>query len=231
MEVSMGEALQNNKATFAIYRKKSELQRVIEAFKKLGFNSNKLSFYQPYENGPRDFSTVQKNQVMNGAYVGSILGMLVVGCAYLFIGSGFISAANGPVELPMVSNIVGGFLAVVFGGLVGAACGTLVGIGTPDPAGKRYGQYLHAGGILVSIESNDAHRAQQAKRILEKTGGQEVHLADERLTWSMALKENNKISKAEVETVDMNIQPPLQRIGKDIDAQRHPEEQIVPKFV
>lgn len=224
----MGQSLQCNKATFAIFKRKSELYRLIDAIKKMGFNSNKLSFYQPNENGPRDFAQVQKNQVLNGAYIGSVLGMLIIGCAYLFIGSEIVTAATEVHEFSLMNNVVGGILALGFGGLVGAACGALVGIGTPDPAGKRYGQYLHSGGILVSIESNDAERAAQAKRILENTGGQEIHLADEIATWNMAIEENSKISNTK--DILENATPPFHRIGKDVDAERHPEEQIVPRL-
>lgn len=229
MEGVMQERLKKNKATFAIYRTKSEFLKLMEAFKKLGFNSSKLSFYQPNENGPHDFSQFQKNQVTNGAYVGAILGMLIIGCAYLFIGSGIISVSvtSEGSTFNSMNNLVGGLLAVVFGGLVGAACGTLVGIGTPDPAGKRYGQYLQAGGILVSVESNDSLQADQAKQVFEKNGGHDIHVADEKSTWNMALEESHKKQNGLIEPlVDEAL--PIKKIGKDVDAQRHPEEQIVP---
>lgn len=81
----------------------------------------------------------------------------------------------------------------------GAAAGTLVGVGTPDPAAKRYGQYLQSGGILISVHSESPQQIQQAKKILSAIGGQDIQLLNETNTWAKANLEIIDLQKLQAE--------------------------------
>ena len=54
---------------------------------------------------------------------------------------------------------------------------------------------MHAGGILLSVESESPEEAARAESILLATGGQDVHVADENSTWNSAIEENIHISR------------------------------------
>lgn len=186
--------MKNKKATFAIYKNRNEIRTAIRSLLKLGFKDRDLAVLQPVQNGPRDFPQVQKNQILNGTIFGAVLGAFLGGCLYLFVGPGLDSHAVG-VDANVVGQGLTAFVAILLGAIAGAACGTLVGIGTPKPVGQRYGQYMHAGGILLSVESESPEEAARAESILLATGGQDVHVADENSTWNSAIEENIHISR------------------------------------
>lgn len=186
--------MKNKKATFAIYKNRNEIRTAIKSLLKLGFQDRDLAVLQPVQNGPRDFPQVQKNQILNGTLFGAVLGAFIGGCFYLFVGPGLDSHAVG-VDASVMGEALKALLAIFLGGVAGAMFGTLVGIGTPKPVGQRYGQYMHAGGILLSVETENAEQASKAENILTATGGQDVHVADENSTWNSAIKENIDISR------------------------------------
>jgi hypothetical protein len=187
----------DNRAIFAIYQTKSEVKEAIRALRKIGFNENDLAASQPIKDGAQDFPQVQKNQIRNGAFFGAILGAFIVGGIYLYMSTRSTALVGS--EYLMMNSIFAAVSSIVLGALAGAACGTLVGIGTPDPAAKRYGQYMHAGGILMSVHCKSPQQMDQAEKALMATGGQDIHLGDERSNWSEALLENMKLSESEIE--------------------------------
>ena len=172
--------MKTKKATFAIYKTRDEIRIAMRTLIKLGFKLKNLAVLQPKVGGDKDFPQVQQNQVKNGAVCGAILGAFAAGSLYLFLG-------------PAGSNLAG-FGAILLGAVAGAACGALVGIGTPDPVAKRYGQYMHSGGILLSVESESREDAVRAEHILSATGGHDVHVENEAVTWDHAIMENIQIS-------------------------------------
>lgn len=180
--------MKNKKATFAIFKNRTEIRTAIRSLLKLGFKDRDLAVMQP-NFGAKDFPQVQKNQVLNGAMLGAVIGAFIAGCLYLFIGPGVDSHAVG-VDGSVMRATMMGFFSLLVGAVAGAACGALVGVGTPDPVGKRYGQYMHAGGILLSVESDNDVQAARAENILMASGGQDVHVANEKSTWDQAIKEN-----------------------------------------
>lgn len=186
--------MKNKKATFAIYKNRNEIRTAIRSLLRLGFRDRDLAVMQPVQNGPRDFPQVQKNQILNGAVFGAVLGAFIGGCVYLFIGPGVNSHAVGA-GVTVVGEGFKALGAIVLGAIGGGAFGTLAGIGTPDPMGKRYGQYMHSGGILLSVESDTPEEASRAESILLATGGQDVHVANEKSTWDSAIEENFHIDR------------------------------------
>lgn len=186
--------MKHKQATFAIYKSRNEIRMAIRSLLRLGFKDRDLAVLQPVQNGPQDFPQVQKNQILNGALFGAVLGAFIGGCLYLFVGPGLDSHAVGVNSSVAVQGLTA-FVSILLGIVGGAACGTLVGIGTPKRMGQRYGQYMHSGGILLSVESESPEEATRAEHILLATGGQDVHVADEKSTWNSAIKENIQISK------------------------------------
>jgi len=52
--------------------------------------------------------------------------------------------------------------------------GALVGMGIPEYEAKRYEGRVKAGGILLSVHSDNSEWTKRAKEILERTGAQDI---------------------------------------------------------
>jgi hypothetical protein len=174
-------------ATFAIYRNEEEIKLAIQSFLQLGFDRSELWAFQSKLHGAKDFSQVQKYQFKKGAFIGAVFGVLVG--AFAMLARGELVANHWTLMI----------LGVFAGGVLGAAIGTLVGIGTPDPAAKRYGQYLQSGGILLSVHSENPKQILQAQEILRTTGGQDIQLINELETWDKANLERIDLEKLQAE--------------------------------
>jgi hypothetical protein len=177
-------------ATFAIYRSREEIKKAVQSFTKFGFDKSSLLVFQSNPNGSKDFTQVLKYQFKNGAIIGAIAGAEILG-AIAISGTGVMDGSKWII-------LTGGILV---GGILGAAAGTLVGIGTPDPAAKRYGQYLQSGGILLSVHSENPQQIQQVEEILSATGGQDIQLLNEK---KLGPKQIWKLS------ISINYRPKLQ---------------------
>lgn len=146
----------NHRAAFGVYREEGEVKRAIRILYSRGFNRDSIAVLLPKHDGSKDFSQWLSCSIKEGAYIGAIVG----GIIFLII-DWFIIA----------------------GILFGSMCGVLVGIGTPQAVSERYNTYLNVGGILISVHVNNDHEVRIAKEILEKTGGQDVHLLNENVSW------------------------------------------------
>lgn len=175
-------------ATFAIFRDREEIKVAVRSFLKLGFAESALWAFQVKKNGTKDFSQVQKSEFKNGAILGAIVGATFAGIFFISTNSELFGSRS--------MMILGG---IFLGALVGAAGGTLVGIGTPTPAAKRYGQYLESGGILFSVHSDSPKQIQQAQEILFATGGQDIQLINELKTWNKANLERIGLEKLQTD--------------------------------
>lgn len=191
-----------NTAIFGIFRKRTEISDAIALLKNVGFGSQDISIMFPETKGAQDFPQVQKNQLRNGAVIGGIIGIILGGTLGAAIAGGafpgFTFVGN---TTPMIGPILTVVVSVVLGALAGAACGTLVGIGTPDPAGKRYGQYVHAGGILLSVKSEVPEKLEKAQLILDQAGAQDINYMDEADGWKTAVHEERALFDEDIKEV------------------------------
>ncbi len=175
-------------ASFAIYRNRDEIRIAVRSLLKLGFQNSDLMIFQAKHGGAQDFQQVQKYQIKKGAILGAPIGAIILG------GIGF--AAGGQLSGSPLGIMAA---AAALGLVLGAVCGTLVGIGTPDPAAKRYGQYLKSGGILLSVHNQNLQQIQKAQKVLSATGGQDIQLINESDTWGKANLERVDLEKLEAE--------------------------------
>lgn len=184
-------------ATFGIFHNSNEVQKAVTSLKSLGFRETEITVVYPDHKGAQDFEVVHKMQWKNGAIIGAVLGAMLVYALAIFITTEFYTSTDGATIFGVSRfSILLGSLAL--GALAGAACGTLVGIGTPDPAGKRYGQYMHVGGILVSVRSDESEKIKEAHNALEQAGGMDIHSIDEEKGWNTALHEKSERNHEEI---------------------------------
>lgn len=186
----------NNKAVFTVYNTMSQVKTAFKSLKRLGLSTKNFSFFQPVE-GDQDFPQVQRYQLKNGALIGAFLGVFIIGGMFLYIGYRIHASQALPFNFFVLGGFLAGMASLIIGGIVGAACGILAGIGTPDPVGKRYGQLLNAGGILVSVQPETSADAEKTLHVFEAIGGADAHIADEQATWKEAIHENVKLIEKE----------------------------------
>jgi hypothetical protein len=185
MNASQGPKSSNNrdKAVFGIYRGKSEIKVAKSELKSLGFPSADISILYPPHPGAQDFPQRQKSNVGKGALIGAIIG----GVTLLVIASLVNSDLIPSQDLHAATGVGGSLLLSIVGILsgigIGAACGALVGIGTPERAGQRYGDYVGAGGILMSVQVNNGDQEHQVKEVLDRTGAQDISVLKEGQGW------------------------------------------------
>lgn len=180
-------------ATFGIYKNEDEIKIAKDALLRQGFRASQISVMYPRKSGAKDFSQVQRNQLLTGAMLGSLIGAILVGVFGVTMAVG-ISPALGILTLMSPGWII--FFSVLGGAIVGAVAGALVGIGTPVPAGRRYGEYLNSGGILLSVHINDDEQSKTANRILQETGASDVNDVPESASWKAAITERNWLASS-----------------------------------
>lgn len=177
-----------NKAAFGVFKKNSEVRTARQILNSLGFTNSDIAILYPPHPGPQDFSQHQRSEVKHGAMIGAAIGGVL-----LFATAIFLSARMSAIDLGTSSTntphfyqlIILGIVALIGGIILGAATGALAGIGIPQRAGNRYGDYVDAGGILMSVHVDDANKAHTAQEVLAQTGAQDIHLIKEKEGWDL----------------------------------------------
>ncbi len=104
------------------------------------------------------------------AILGGTLGWLVAVGALAIPGLGPFIAAG-----PLMAALAG----VGLGGVAGGITGVLVGMGISKHGAKRYEVRVKEGGILLSVQTDNAEWAKPAREILERTGAQDISSTEE----------------------------------------------------
>lgn len=203
----------HTKATFGIFRSREEVKAAITLLKGLGFGESKALVLFPDKRGDQDFPQVQKSELVKFARIGSLIGAGLAAVFVILLIAGVVSFANlsSASATGQVFIILG---SLFIGGILGAAWGTLVGIGTPDRAGRRYGQYVNAGGILLSVRIQDTEEQRKIEAALEASGGQDITTSNERESWTEALKEKENLQHEEMESGSILKSRPLSTIAQ-----------------
>ena len=102
--------------------------------------------------------------------VGGALGWLVGIGALAIPGLGPVIAAG-----PIAAALAGAGAGAVVGGITGS----LVGAGVPEYEAKRYEGRVRSGNMLISVHCENSQWESKAKKILERTGAQDVASSSE----------------------------------------------------
>lgn len=84
--------------------------------------------------------------------------------------AGLLAIVGGPIAAPLA--------ALVAAGLSGVAIKDYLDELTSHPNTDDFSRALEAGGVILWVSVGDAAREAEATRILEQTGGQNVHLSE-----------------------------------------------------
>jgi hypothetical protein len=209
----------HNKATFGIYRNKEQVDVAVTLLSGLGFSDAPASILFPDKEGAQDFPQVQKSELVKFAKIGSLIGGVLFLIFSILAVAGILPFApldNAPAAASIFA-IVG---SVFLGSIIGAACGTLVGIGTPDRAGRRYGQYVNAGGILLSVHSETPEQQHKIEEALERSGAQDITSVDETRAWEDVLNEKGNLERLKMSRGEAESAQPVRSIEESVVQQQ-----------
>jgi hypothetical protein len=172
----------DHKAAFGIFRKRAEITSAKSALQAMGFSRKRISVLYPPHGGNQDFPEAQRTSVRTGAIMGGGIGAFVLAIVGMIVGVQLpLESIRFSGDIGNISLMVLAFL--VAGAVLGAGAGALVGIGTPQTSGNRYGDYVDHGGILMSVRVENAKEAQDAREALERNGAQDISLLREDTGW------------------------------------------------
>jgi hypothetical protein len=155
-------------AVFGVYATHASAEAAVDALRATGFRSNDISVVLPQRAASTDFTsetaTTEGASAGPGASsaIGGTLGWLVGMSALAIAGSVFVVA--GPI-MTVLANM---------GQTVGGIASALTGFGVPEEDAKRYESHVSAGGILLSVHSDDPDWTSKGRHVLEQTGAQEI---------------------------------------------------------
>ncbi|MFT3684443.1 MAG: hypothetical protein QM783_05860 [Phycisphaerales bacterium] len=160
-------------SVFGIGNSESQVRTAIDRLKAAGFAENDISVLFPDKSTTRDFAIKHNTKVGEGTAVGGVAGGAAGMTVGLLAGLGMLAIPGlGPFLAagPIMGALAGGAAGSMAGGLVGA----LVGMGIPEFEAKRYEGKVKAGGILLSVHSENGDETKNAKKILEESGLEDV---------------------------------------------------------
>jgi hypothetical protein len=160
-------------AVFGIFASHTTADQAIETLTQSGFAISDVSVLVPETFGHRDMGTEKATKAPEGAAAGAGSGAVLGGTLGLLAGIGALAIPGvGPFIAagPIMATLAG----VGVGGAVGGLTGALIGVGIPEFEAKRYEGRLQKGGILLSVHCDTSEEIKMAKKILERTGGEDV---------------------------------------------------------
>jgi len=148
-------------------------ESAVEALKDAGFRSMDISVLFPEGGGNKDFAVEKGTKAPEGGATGSAAGAAIGGALGWLVGIGSLAIPGlGPFIAagPIVSALAGAGA----GGTVGWLAGVLIGMGIPEYEANRYEGRIKSGGILLSVHADDSEWTSKAKKILDRTGAEDI---------------------------------------------------------
>lgn len=193
--------MDTNRAIAGLYLTRKKALKAKESLMQFGFPARDVSVLSPNKtrHGHRDFVYGQRTNIISGAVLGGTIGLFVLGTL------AFLASLNNPsLIVPNPEQTAGAMnfnvgwllttlIGLFVGLLLGAACGALVGIGTPKSAGKRYGFYLTEGGYVLTVHIDNTEQEKLAMNVLESTGAEDVSILRESEVWETVIPEKRKL--------------------------------------
>jgi len=162
-----------NTAAFGIYTTRAGVENAVDALRAEGFRNTDISVLFPYNEGTKDFAHEKGTKAPEGAAAGAGTGAVVGGALGWLAGIGSL-AIPGLGPFIAAGPIMAALAGAGVGGAVGGVAGALIGLGIPEYEAKRYEGRVKSGGILLSVHCDDSEWTKKAKKLLERTGAEDV---------------------------------------------------------
>jgi hypothetical protein len=160
-------------AVFGIYATAAGAEHAVDTLTKSGFPIADVSLLVPETLGSREMGTQKASKAPEGAAAGATSGAVLGGTLGLLAGIGAL-AIPGVGPFIAAGPIMAALAGLGVGGAVGGLAGSLIGAGIPEYEAKRYEGRIQKGGILLSVHCDTSQEIDQAKDILERTGGEDI---------------------------------------------------------
>jgi len=167
-----------NTAVFGIYPNRSAAERAVDELRVEGFRNTDISVLLADNAGSKDFAHEMNTKTPEGATAGATSGAIAGGILGWLAGIGAL-AIPGVGPLIAAGPIMGALAGAGVLGAVGGIVGALVGMGIPEYEAKRYEGRIKEGGVLLSVHCDDSEWVSRAKKLLERTGAQDIASAGE----------------------------------------------------
>ena len=167
-----------NKAVFGIYSNQSGVENAVQMLRDESFSSSDVAVLFPESVSNRELGTTKATKAPEGATTGAGSGAVLGGVLGWLVGVGSL-AIPGVGPLIAAGPIVAALAGAGVGGAVGGLTGALVGMGIPEYEAKRYEGRLTKGGILLSVHCDTSEEIDRAKKIIERTGADDISTTSE----------------------------------------------------
>jgi hypothetical protein len=128
--------------------------------------------------GTRDFAHEHNTKAPEGAVAGAGTGAVIGGALGWLAGIGTL-AVPGLGPLIAAGPIMAALSGAAVGGGVGGLTGALIGMGIPEFEAKRYEGKVKNGSALLSVHSDSSEATDQAKKIFEAEGAEDITTREE----------------------------------------------------
>ncbi|HEY2249998.1 MAG TPA: hypothetical protein VGH74_03015 [Planctomycetaceae bacterium] len=152
--------------------------RIVDRLKAAGFSNNDVSVIMADKTGTRDFAHEHNTKAPEGAVAGAGTGAVIGGALGWLAGIGTL-AVPGLGPLIAAGPIMAALSGAAVGGGVGGLTGALIGMGIPEFEAKRYEGKVKNGSALLSVHSDSSEATDQAKKIFESEGAEDITTREE----------------------------------------------------
>lgn len=170
---------QGNKVVLGIFGSRHQAEQAVNTLKNSGFRSKDISVLMPEFGDTKTFAHEKHTKAPEGAVVGTSAGAIFGGIFGWLVGAGVIAIAPELAPFVAAGPIMSALAGVGMGGAVGGLSGALVGLGFPEYEAKRYEEFIHDGGILLSVHVDDTAWLEKATEILKATGAKDISSTSE----------------------------------------------------
>ena len=167
-----------NNAVFGIYSNQSGVENEVQMLRDESFSNSDVAVLFPESVSNRELGTTKATKAPEGATAGAGSGAVLGGVLGWLVGIGSL-AIPGVGPFIAAGPIVAALAGAGVGGAVGGLTGALVGMGIPEYEAKRYEGRLSKGGILLSVHCDPSEEVDRAKKILERTGAEDISTTSE----------------------------------------------------
>jgi heat induced stress protein YflT/ActD protein len=167
-----------NTAVYGIYATETAVEVAVDTLRAEGFRNTDISVLFPDNKGTKDFAHEKATKAPEGAAAGAGTGAVLGGALGWLVGIGSL-AIPGAGPFIAAGPIMAALAGAGVGGTVGGITGALVGVGIPEYEAKRYEGRIKKGDILLSVHCDSSDWTKKAKRILERTGAEDVSSSGE----------------------------------------------------
>ena len=165
-------------SVFCVAQTDAQAVNIIQHLKAAGFQHQDISILFPDKLSKRNLAHHEHTRAPEGLAVGASTGGALGAALGWLAGVGAL-AIPGAGPFIAAGPLLGAMNGIAVGAAFGGITGTLVGMGMPERAARRYEGKIKAGSVLISVHSERTETKNKVKDIFERTGAEDISATDE----------------------------------------------------